>query len=150
MLIGDHYSVNSCQHKNTCWHFGTDPLSIKIMVVAVTLFLTYKYIEKKNLLLYMYNIRLQVATREAIAHRVGSHLSSGLPLVFKTVVSQFFLPFWKVFSCKIFVCGTSSFQSVSFFSWQWCNLYTISHFRVYYLQYMLLFMHIPREIGLYT
>ena len=34
-------------------------------------FRQYKYIEVTNLLLYMYIIRLPVATRQAIAHRVG-------------------------------------------------------------------------------
>ena len=43
-------------------------------VVVVTLFLTEQIHRKKNLLLYMYNIRLPVATREAIAHRAGGQL----------------------------------------------------------------------------
>ena len=44
---------------------------VSVSCLVVTLFLTVQIHRQNNLLLYMYNIRLPVATREAIAHRAG-------------------------------------------------------------------------------
>ena len=72
---------------------------VLVVVVVVTLFLTVQ-IHRKKMLLYMYNIRLPVATRDAIVHRAGGQGSVTQPFLDLTRLSKYHK------TCRSYCCSS--------------------------------------------